>query len=129
VYAGEEIDMTKRVWALVLGIVLSAGWAYAADVDGRWTGSMTTPGGEVPVTFVFKAEGEKLTGAMIGMDGNEIPIADGKIEGDKISYSVTLDFGGMPFQMLYQGVVTPAEITLDGSVFDMPFQLVVKKEP
>jgi hypothetical protein len=120
--------MTKRVWALVLGIVLSAGWAFAADVDGRWTGSMTTPGGEVPVTFVFKAEGEKLTGAMIGMGGNEIPIADGKIEGDKISYSVSLDFGGMPLQMLYKGVVTPAEITLDGSVFDMPFQLVVKKE-
>ena len=30
--------------------------------------------------------------------------------------------------MIYKGVVTPAEIKLDVSVFDMPFELVVKKE-
>jgi hypothetical protein len=30
--------------------------------------------------------------------------------------------------MVYKGVVTPAEIKLDMSVFDMPFQIVVKKD-
>jgi hypothetical protein len=30
--------------------------------------------------------------------------------------------------MIYKGVVTPTEIKLDMSVFDMPFELVVKKE-
>lgn len=119
--------MTNRVLALLLGIVLLAVPAVAADVDGRWTGPMSTPNGEIPVTFVFKAEGEKLTGAMIGMNGNEIAIANGKIDGNKISYSVTLDFGGMPLEMSYKGVVSAAEITLDGEVFGMPFQLVVKK--
>jgi hypothetical protein len=116
-----------RIPALVLTMVLLAVPAFAADVDGRWTGPMATPMGEIPITFVFKADGAKLTGAMIGMDGAEIPIADGKIDGNKISYSVTLDFGGMQLQMLYAGVVAPTEIMLNGTVFDMPFELVVRK--
>jgi hypothetical protein len=65
---------------------------------------------------------------MLGMDGMEIPITNGKIEGDKISYTVTIDLGGMALEMVYKGVVTPTEIKLDMSVFDMPFELVVKKE-
>jgi hypothetical protein len=83
--------------------------------------------GEVPVTFNFKADGDKLTGSMLGMDGNEIPIANGKIEGDKISYTVTLDFGGMSLELIYKGVVAAGEITLDMEVFGMPFNFVVKK--
>ena len=32
--------------------------AFAADVDGRWTGMVSTPNGDVAVNFTFKAEGE-----------------------------------------------------------------------
>jgi hypothetical protein len=117
-----------RVLAMVLAMTLLAAPAFAADVDGKWTGTMSTPGGDFPITFNFKAAGDKLTGTMLGMDGMEIAIANGKIEGDKISYSVTIDFGGMALEMIYKGVVTPTEIKLDMSVFDMPFALVVKKE-
>lgn len=121
--------MTMRSRTLVLGVLLlaMAAPAMAADVDGRWTGSLETPMGMVPVTFVFKAEGEKLTGHMIGMDGAEIQIANGKVEGDKISYQVNIDLGGMPLELMYKGVVTPAEIKLDMDVFGMPFAFVVKK--
>lgn len=119
--------MTMRVRALMLGIVLLATPAAAADVDGRWTGSLETPMGVVPVTFVFKAEGERLTGHMLGMEGMEIQITNGKIEGDKISYQVNIDLGGMPLELMYKGVVTSAEIKLDMEVFGMPFAFVVKK--
>jgi hypothetical protein len=117
-----------RIRALVLGIVLIATSAYAADVDGRWSGSLSTPGGDFPIAFVFKADGAKLTGTMIGMDGAELPIVDGKIDGDNISYRVTIDFGGMPLELVYKGVVSASDIKLDMSAMDMPFQLVVKKE-
>jgi len=118
-----------RIGALIVGLMMLAFVpAFAADVDGRWTGSMSTPGGELPVTFVFKADGTTLTGHMTGREGRETPIADGRIDGDKVSYSVTIDFGGMPMRMLYKGVVTPDEIKLDVTVFDMSFPLVVKKE-
>ena len=121
-------EMTMRMGALILGLLLLAAPAFAADVDGKWTGTMSTPGGDFPLTFTFKADGSKLTGSMTGMDGMEIPITNGKVDGNQISYTVTIDFGGMALEMIYKGVVTPAEIKLDMSVFDMPFQLVVKKE-
>ena len=97
--------MTQRVCTLLfLGILLTAGPAFAADVDGKWTGTMATPMGDVPLTFTFKADGDKLTGSMLGMDGSEIPITNGKVEG-----------------------VSKGEIKLDMEVFGMPFDLVVKK--
>jgi hypothetical protein len=99
--------MTRQVCVLFLGIVLLTAPAFAADVDGRWTGPLETPMGEVPVRFDFKADGDTQTGSMLGMDGNEIPIANGKIEGDQISYTVTLDFGGMSLEMIYKGASPP----------------------
>jgi hypothetical protein len=120
--------MTKQVFALMVALVLVAAPAFAEDVDGQWTGTLATPMGDVPVTFTFKAEGGgKLAGSMLGMDGTQIPIANGKIDGNKISYTVTLDFGGMTLELIYRGVVSPTEIKLDGEVFGMPFDLVVKK--
>ena len=122
--------MKKALLSLfvMLAITFAAAPARAADVDGKWAGSIDTPMGAFPVGFTFKADGATLTGTQTGMDGMEIPITNGKIEGDKISYTVTVDFGGMALEMIYKGVVTPTEIKLDMSVFDMPFELVVKKE-
>jgi hypothetical protein len=120
--------MTKRVCMLMVAVVLLAAPAWAEDVDGKWTGTLATPMGDVPVTFTFKAEGGgKLAGSMLGMEGAEIPIANGRIDGNKISYTVTLDFGGMALELIYRGVVSTTDIKLDGEVFGMPFDLVVKK--
>ena len=52
----------KRILALVFGLVLLAVPAVAADVDGKWTGSIETPMGAVPVGFTFKADGAALSG-------------------------------------------------------------------
>jgi hypothetical protein len=101
--------------------------AFAADVDGKWNGTMTTPMGDVPVGFVLKADGAKLTGSTTGPDGAEVKIADGKVDGSKISFSVTFDFGGMPFTMNYAGVVSASEIKFTIDIFGMPLELVVKK--
>jgi hypothetical protein len=119
--------MTQRICMLLLAILLTAVPAFAADVDGKWSGTMATPMGDVPLTFTFKADGDTLTGSMLGMDGSEIPIANGKVEGDKISYTVTIDFGGMTLEMIYKGAVAKEEIKLDMEVFGMPFDLVVTK--
>jgi len=117
--------MKMRV--LMLAILLVATPVFAADIDGKWAGTMATPMGDFPIAFNFKAEGAKLTGAMIGMDGMEIPIANGKVDGNMVAYTVTLDFGGMPLEMIYKGVVTGDSLKLDGTVFDMPFELTVNK--
>jgi hypothetical protein len=117
--------MNFRVIAIAM--VLLAASALAADVDGKWTGSLTTPNGETPVNFTFKADGAILSGSASGPDGAEIKIADGKMDGNNISFSVTFDFGGMPLLITYKGVVAGNEIKLTLSVFDMPLEVTVKK--
>ena len=119
--------MTARLGALLVAMMVVAAPAWAADVDGRWAGTMSTPGGDFPVSFVFKADGDKLTGTMLGMDGTPIPIANGTVTGDKIAYLVSVDAGGMVFEISFTGVVSGTEIRLEASVFDMPIPLVVRK--
>ena len=116
-----------KLCATALGLLLVAVSAFAADVNGKWTGAMNTPNGDVPITFTFKADGASLTGATMGPDGAEIKIADGKVDGNKISFSLTFDFGGMPFTMNYQGVVSESQIKFTIDIFGMPVELVVKK--
>ena len=101
--------------------------AYAADVDGTWTGTVQGPMGDVPVSFTFKADGTKLTGTTAGFDGAPVPIMDGKIDGNTITFNVTLDFGGMPFMLSYKGIVSSDQIKMSGDAFGMPFEFDLKK--
>jgi hypothetical protein len=117
-----------RYSALAVGLLwLLAGMALAADVDGTWTGTVSTPGGEFPVNFTFKADGANLTGSMLGQDNNQIPIRDGKIDGNNISFTISLDFGGQEMKLSYKGVVAADEIKLSGEAMGQPFEFTVKK--
>jgi opacity protein-like surface antigen len=117
----------KKVYAIVVGLVFLAAPAFAADVDGKWTGSVSTPMGDLPVQYEFKAEGTSLTGTTLGFDGGSVPIKNGKVDGDKISFTVTFDLGGMSLDLSYTGVVTASEIKMTGDFMGMPFEFTVKK--
>lgn len=106
---------------------MCAASAFAHPVDGKWSGSVSTPGGDFPVAFTFKADGAMLSGAMAGMDGMDIKIVDGKVDGSNISFSVTLDFGGMPLKLDYKGVISTDQIKLSSDVGGMTIEFVVKK--
>jgi len=112
---------------VMLTLVFAAAPARAADVDGKWSGSLDTPMGAVNVSFNFKADGATLNGTTSGPDGGEVPIKNGKIDGDKISFVVTIDFGGMAFDLNYTGVVTPAEVALKIDIMGMEMAFTVKK--
>lgn len=117
-----------RMCTLVLAVLLAAAVpALAADVDGQWTGTLSTPNGEITINHQFKADGTTLTGFASGPDGGQIAIKNGKIDGNKISFLVTFDFGGMTIDVSYTGVVSPEEIAITGDFGGMPFQYVVKK--
>jgi hypothetical protein len=93
----------------VLGIV-GAVVLQAADVTGKWTAQVPGRNGQTrEATFVFKQEGAKLTGTTSGRQG-DTPIADGKVEGDTISFTVTRSFNGNEVKLLYKGTVTANEI-------------------
>ncbi len=118
----------KTTLAFVLAILFAAAPAFAADVDGKWAGTISTPGGDFPVTFEFKADGAKLTGTTRRPDGRSLSIKDGKIEGEKITFVVSLDFGGMPLDINYSGIMAPAEMKMSADVLGMTMDFVVKKE-
>ena len=119
----------KTTYAFALAILLAATPTFAADVDGKWSGTISVAGvGDVPVAFEFKADGATLTGSTLSPDGMSVNIKDGKIDGDKITFLVSLDFGGMPLDIAYSGVVTPAELKMKAEVVGMTMDFVVKKD-
>jgi hypothetical protein len=94
--------------------VLVSGTALAADITGKWTGQMAGPdGGSMSLTFNFKQDGTKLTGSAEGPGGDPLEIKDGKVEGDKISFTISFDAGGGAMKILHEGTVKTDEITLN----------------
>jgi hypothetical protein len=92
--------------------VLATGMAFAADITGKWTGEMAGPdGGGMTVTFHFKQDGAKLTGTSEG-PGGEMQIKDGKVDGDKIVFTVSFDGGGGEMKIVHEGTIKGDEITL-----------------
>ena len=116
-----------NILRLAAAFMLLAVSAFAADVDGKWAGSVSTPNGDFPVAFTFKADGATLTGTTAGPDGGDVKIADGKADGNNISFNITFDFGGMPITLMYKGVVAKDEIKFTIDIGGMPFDLTVKK--
>jgi hypothetical protein len=105
--------MKKRTMFLSVCFVFAAlTIVWAADVDGKWTAQVPGRGGQArETTFTFKAEGEKLTGTMSGMQGDN-PISDGKISGDEISFTVKVSFNGNDITLLFKGKVSGDEIKM-----------------
>lgn len=97
---------------LLAALALFTVSAFAAGIDGKWTASMDTPNGPMTTTFTFKADGDKLTGTMTGRQGNEMPIEDGKIDGNNISFVRTMERNGEKMQMKYTGTVSGDELKL-----------------
>ncbi len=112
---------------VVLG--LAAGVAWGGDVSGTWVAEFTTPSGQTrESTFNFEVDGEKLTGTVSGRRG-DTPIEDGKISGEKITFSVTRDFGRGDMKFLYEGALSGDEIqmkvTIEGR--DRTFDMTAKR--
>ena len=120
-------ERNMKIRVLLLGMLLWAAPAMAADVDGMWAGTVSTPGGDVNVAFDLKSDGTMLTGTTTGPDGASVPIKDGKIDGNKIAFLVSLDLGGMPIDINYTGVVSSEEIKFTLDFAGMPFEFAVKK--
>ncbi len=81
----------KVVLPVFAVLVLATMVAYAADLTGSWKSSMETPQGSFERTFVFKQDGDKLTGKIVTMRGEnkiEVEIKDGKVKGDEFEFTV-----------------------------------------
>ena len=84
-----------------------------ADPTGTWTWSTPGRNGGEPreSSLKLKMEGDKLTGAILGRQGNETKIENAKLNGEEISFDVTREFNGNSRTMKYKGKVAGDTIT------------------
>jgi hypothetical protein len=93
-------------------VLLVAAGCAAADITGTWKGVFQGPEGGMDMTFTFKQEGTKLTGTVQPPNMDAVPFSDGKVEGDKLSFIVTVGDGSMKIH--HDGtIVSATEIKLN----------------
>jgi hypothetical protein len=100
---------------VLLGLTLLPGSseASAADVSGTWAFSISLDGGpqNFPMTYVFKQEGEKLTGTQTGGSGE--PKITGTVKGNKVAFNVEgKNRSGEPYKNAFTGTIeSPTKMT------------------
>ena len=99
---------------------------FAADVTGKWTGTVETPNGTRDVTMNLKADGSNLTGTVSGRNG-DTEIKDGKINGDDISFTVIRNFNGNEIKQNYTGKVSGNTVKFKYQMRDREVELTVKR--
>ena len=110
--------MTKKLLFVFTILLVVAFVAMAADVTGKWVYEQPGRGGGNPtqVTMNLKASGSTLTGTVVrpgrGGDPMESQITDGKIDGNNISFKITMQMGGNSMTSEYSGTVSGDEIKL-----------------
>jgi hypothetical protein len=97
--------LTLWLSAAVIGLsVACVSAAEKPNAAGTWKWSYTNQDGQTrETTLKLKQEGEKLTGVVIGRDGAETAIANGKIKDAEVSFTVTRERNGQQVTMKYQG--------------------------
>lgn len=103
--------MTKRLFLLTSLLLALSVLAVAADITGKWTAQIPGRQGNAQErTFTFKQDGATLTGSLAGGRGGEQAISEGKVEGDKVSFKISMDRGGETMVQTYTGMVSGSEI-------------------
>ena len=77
----------RKLFLTFFALVLSA---LAADVTGTWTGKVVAdPDNTRSVYFILKQTGSQLTGSAGYTLDEQVPIENGKIDGDTITFEIT----------------------------------------
>jgi autotransporter translocation and assembly factor TamB len=90
-------------------LLIVAGLASAADVTGKWQGAFAFQDQSVPLTLDLKGA-STVTGTVTGMPSGVAEIKDGKLEGDKLTFYIMIEYQGSPVKLVYKGTVAESEI-------------------
>jgi hypothetical protein len=101
---------------LVVSLLLLAGVVFAGPIDGKWVAErkMERDGQAMTIvqTFELKEEGGKVTGKLSMKFGEMEPpaseIKDGKLDGNKFSFSTTISTPNGDMKTNYSGTVEGA---------------------
>ena len=118
----------RRCLMVSIGLLLALAVVRAADPSGRWATTFPTEVGEQSYTFEFVVKGTALTGTLKGNLTGESQIAEGKIDGDRITFVENATFMEVPLRITYSGTMTSAdEIQFTRTVADAGTEKFVAK--
>src|SRR5207244_10446499 len=83
--------------ALTLSLAVLNSPLFAADhnLAGTWKATFTTQNGQtIESTLKLKQDGDKLSGVVIGRNGNETPLDTISLTGDQLSLKLTRERNG-----------------------------------
>ncbi|HEX7285936.1 MAG TPA: hypothetical protein VF532_07120 [Candidatus Angelobacter sp.] len=102
-----RVKKLSAVFAIVAVLSLAA---YAASISGTWNTKVDLGGGQGgSPTFVFKQDGEKLTGTYTGALG-DAPLT-GSVKGN----AVTFDFDTQGVKVHYEGKLNADATQMEGT--------------
>src|SRR5579871_1823988 len=116
----------RRLSALVPLALLCLATAYAAGVTGKWTATFNTQVGEQKYTWDLTAAGSKLTGRYMSTNGSG-DIADGRIDGDQLSWVENLNYQDMPLRIVYKATLAGDELKISRNVADIATEEAIAK--
>lgn len=109
------------IWITFISSIKCLAQVSSSDVTGTWKGETESQIGLLKYTFLFKQDGNIVTGkitADINGEKHEVDLLNGKIEGDIFTFIEPVNFEGNEFQISYTGKVTPNEITFTRQIGD-----------
>jgi hypothetical protein len=105
--------------SLILLFILSAASLVAADVTGKWRGSLefTNDNGESRKGSAFldlKQEGSAVTGTAGPNETESHQLRNGKFENNKLTFTVAADEAMMKAELTLEGDELKGQVTRDG---------------
>lgn len=97
---------------LLILLILTSFTALAGEVAGTWKATAEGPNGAMERTFVFQVDGTKLSGETTSSFLGKSTIADGKVDGDTLTFSITVELQDNETKVSYKGKVSGKQIKL-----------------
>ena len=99
---------------LMMVLIVCSGLCLAADVGGKWSGTLSLEDGVMPGYMVLAQNGAVVTGTAGGGPGGQHPIEKGTVEADQITIEARPGPALLKFVMKQQGDKLSGEIFEDG---------------
>ncbi|MBL8214390.1 MAG: hypothetical protein JNK87_26955 [Bryobacterales bacterium] len=112
---------------LMLVLLLASCSAFAQGVAGKWKATAEGPNGSMERTFDFKVDGEKLSGETLSSFAGKSTIANGKVSGDELTFTIVIEFQGEKMDVTYKGKVSGSAIKLTSTAAGNSFEWSGKK--
>ena len=116
--------MTKKFFLMLCMLMAASIAALAADLTGKWVAQVPgRDGAPRETTFVFKQDGDKLTGTMAGGQGGDAALSEGKVDGSTVSFAIVTERG----KRTYVGQISGDEIKFKREGGQAPQEFTAKR--